>query len=100
MTGKSAGYFTMSHRLLFIREFIIVGTLFIIIILIGCIGCATGGISVNPADNKKAAEMLKELSDRLGVQIVMVTHNPALLESADKVFKVIQNKGVSQIDIQ
>lgn len=39
----------------------------------------------------KASEMLKQVSDKLGLQIIMITHSEALIESADKVFQ-IQNK--------
>lgn len=39
----------------------------------------------------KASEMLKQVSDKLGLQIIMITHSDALIESADKVFQV-QNK--------
>ncbi len=39
----------------------------------------------------KASEMLKQVSDKLGLQIVMITHSDALIESADKVFQ-IQNR--------
>ncbi|MGA1825323.1 MAG: polysaccharide biosynthesis/export family protein [bacterium] len=44
---------------LVIRETSILKAL-LLISLIAFMGCATGGISVNPADNKKAAEILKE----------------------------------------
>lgn len=39
----------------------------------------------------KASEMLKQVSDKLRLQIIMITHSDALIESADKVFQV-QNK--------
>ncbi len=45
----------------------------------------------------KASDMLKEVSNRLGLQIVMVTHADELIESADKVFSVSKKKGVSHI---
>ena len=45
----------------------------------------------------RAAEMLKELSERLGIQVIMVTHNPLLIENADKVFQVKQTNGVSEV---
>lgn len=39
----------------------------------------------------KASEMLKQVSDKLGLQTIMITHSEALIESADKVFQ-IQNR--------
>lgn len=40
----------------------------------------------------KAAEMLKEISEKLGLQIIMVTHSEELIEAADKVFTVRAGK--------
>lgn len=46
----------------------------------------------------RASEMLKMISERLKIQIIMVTHIPELIDSADKVFTVTKNKkGISQI---
>lgn len=36
----------------------------------------------------KAADMLSELSNRLGIQVIMVTHNEELIHNADRVFNV------------
>jgi DNA repair exonuclease SbcCD ATPase subunit len=36
----------------------------------------------------KASEMLKEISERLGLQIIMVTHSEELMDSADRVIRV------------
>ena len=40
----------------------------------------------------KAAEMLKEISEKLGLQIIMVTHSEELIEAADKVFTIRAGK--------
>lgn len=40
----------------------------------------------------KASEMLKQISDKLGLQIIMVTHSDPLIESADKVFQIQQKR--------
>lgn len=40
----------------------------------------------------KAAEMLKEISENLGLQIIMVTHSEELIEAADKVFTIRAGK--------
>ncbi len=45
----------------------------------------------------KASDMLKEVSNRLGLQIIMVTHANELIESADKVFAVSKKKGISKV---
>lgn len=39
-----------------------------------------------------ACEMLAEISHRLGLQIIMITHSPDLIEGADKVFKTSLKK--------
>lgn len=44
-------------------------------------------------------KMLKELSELLKIQIIMVTHEPALIESADKAFRVSQVDGVSSVEV-
>jgi DNA repair exonuclease SbcCD ATPase subunit len=47
----------------------------------------------------KASQLLKELSDKLGLQILMVTHSQDLIEAADKVFEnKIDNNGVSRLE--
>lgn len=47
---------------------------------------------------EKASRMIKELSERLGLQFIIVTHEDTLTEHADRVFRVRQNrKGVSQV---
>ncbi|MFA5432341.1 MAG: hypothetical protein WC319_05645 [Candidatus Paceibacterota bacterium] len=47
----------------------------------------------------KASEMLKQVSSKLGLQIVMITHEDALIESADKVFQIQNKKRRSTIQI-
>ena len=44
-----------------------------------------------------ASQMIKELSDRLGMQFIIVTHEEALTQYADKVFQVSIKDKVSQI---
>ena len=41
---------------------------------------------------KKGAELIKEISEKLGLQIIMVSHSPELIESADKVFQVTKKR--------
>jgi ABC-type glutathione transport system ATPase component len=46
----------------------------------------------------RAANMLKELSDKMDLQFVMVTHSLALAEGADKVIQVRMGKGKSKVE--
>lgn len=45
----------------------------------------------------KAAAMLAEVSQRLGLQIIMVSHSQELIEGADRYFTVEMHKGVSHV---
>lgn len=45
----------------------------------------------------KASMMLKEISDRLGIQFIIVTHEETLTEYADRIFTVNIKKGISKI---
>lgn len=46
---------------------------------------------------EQASMMLKELSDRLGLQFIVITHRTTLTEYADKVFTVTKRKRVSKV---
>ena len=47
---------------------------------------------------ERASQMLKELSERLGLQFIIVTHEDTLTQYADRVFRVRQSKrGISHI---
>jgi DNA repair exonuclease SbcCD ATPase subunit len=47
---------------------------------------------------ERAGMLLKELSDKLGIQIILITHLDALIDAADKTINVKLDKyGVSQI---
>jgi len=47
---------------------------------------------------EKGAEMIKQLSEKLNLQIIMISHIPTQIESADKVFEITQDtKGVSHV---
>ena len=45
----------------------------------------------------KASAMLRELSEKLGMQFLIVTHNEILTEAADKVFRVTMRKDISKV---
>ena len=47
---------------------------------------------------ERAGEILKVLSTKLGLQIILVTHIPELIDVADKVFRIKKNEsGISKI---
>lgn len=45
----------------------------------------------------KAGEMMKQLSKKLDLQFIMVTHNPDMIDAADNVLTVVQEDGVSRL---
>ncbi len=50
---------------------------------------------------ERAGKILKTLSDKLGIQIIMVTHIKELIDCADKVFEVKKNDdGISEIEVK
>jgi len=46
---------------------------------------------------ERASMMIKELSDRLGIQFIIITHETTLTEYADKTFRVRLRDGVSRV---
>lgn len=48
----------------------------------------------------RASALLKELSQRLNLQFIIVTHNDALEECADRIFRIEKVKGVSIVNEQ
>lgn len=44
----------------------------------------------------KCSAMLKDLSDKLGIQIIMASHLPEIISKADKIFRV-DKKGVVEV---
>lgn len=47
---------------------------------------------------EQASQMIKEVSEKLGIQFIIVTHEPLLAEYADKTFKVSINNGISKVE--
>lgn len=45
----------------------------------------------------RAGEMLKQISEKLGLQIIMVTHSEELADAADQIFRVSMRKGISDV---
>lgn len=48
---------------------------------------------LNRSRHSSASEMLREVSEKLGLQIIMVSHSEELIEGADRVFRVGKGKG-------
>jgi ABC-type sugar transport system ATPase subunit len=46
---------------------------------------------------EKASAMIKEISEKLGIQFIIVTHNEVLASYADRTFEVTIKKGVSHV---
>ena len=46
---------------------------------------------------ERGSAMIKEISQRLGVQFIIVTHSDVLASSADKVFRTTIKKGITSI---
>ena len=46
---------------------------------------------------EKAGGMLHEISSRLGIQMIIVTHEEELISCGDKIFSVRQTKGISKM---
>jgi len=47
-----------------------------------------------------AGIMLKEISKKLGIQIIMISHSENLISVADKVFRVKKENGVSCVNVE
>lgn len=47
---------------------------------------------------EKASMMIKQLSEKLGLQFIIITHEPTLATYADKEFKVSIRKGISFVN--
>lgn len=45
----------------------------------------------------RASSMIKEISDKLGIQFIIVSHDPELADFADKIFEVSIKNGISKI---
>jgi DNA repair exonuclease SbcCD ATPase subunit len=52
---------------------------------------------VSEAYQEKASQMIKEVSQRLGVQFIIITHNSVLASYADRTFESTIKKGITKI---
>ena len=46
----------------------------------------------------RGAKMIKMLSQKLNIQIIMVSHSDKLIKSADRIFEVININGISKVE--
>lgn len=49
---------------------------------------------------ERASQMIKEISEKLGIQFIIITHESTLAMDADKVFEITKRKGVSKVTEQ
>lgn len=54
--------------------------------------------NLDKSKHEKASKMLKEISIRLGIQFIIVTHEQALTEAADRVFEVTKKRKISKVN--
>lgn len=47
----------------------------------------------------KASQMIKEVGDKLGLQFIIITHEPKLAAYADRMFEVRIKKGISNVAV-
>jgi DNA repair exonuclease SbcCD ATPase subunit len=52
---------------------------------------------LSPDLQPKASDMLQELSQKLGLQFIIVTHEEELTQQVDKVFEVLKKGGVTNV---
>jgi len=52
---------------------------------------------VSEAYQEKASQMIKEVSQRLGLQFIIITHNSVLASYADRTFESVIKKGITKI---
>ena len=46
---------------------------------------------------EQASQMIKEVSEKLGIQFIIITHEPILASYADKVFETKIKKGITEV---
>jgi len=49
---------------------------------------------------RQASQMLSEISHNVGVQLIIITHEPELAEIADRSWKVKRVKGKSEVELR
>ena len=47
---------------------------------------------------RRGAALIKELSEKLGIQIIQVSHDPDLIDNSDHIIKVKMKRGVSEVE--
>jgi DNA repair exonuclease SbcCD ATPase subunit len=54
---------------------------------------------VSPDLQHKCSEMIREISQRMGLQVIMISHAENIIDSADKVFEVVKVGEISEVKI-
>jgi DNA repair exonuclease SbcCD ATPase subunit len=47
----------------------------------------------------KVSEMIKMLSTELGIQMIIVSHIPEMVDAADRIINVTKENGISKVTI-
>lgn len=55
--------------------------------------------NLSPDRQNLASQMVKEISKRLGLQIIMISHAEGIIDSADKIFEVSKQGDISHVSI-
>lgn len=55
--------------------------------------------SVDVETARRSSRFLRMLAERLGINVLMVTHRPELAEDATEVYRVTQEKGSTKVDL-
>lgn len=52
---------------------------------------------LDKSKHNKASQIIKEISKKLGIQFIIITHEEKLAEAADRIFKVTKKRKVSSV---
>lgn len=53
--------------------------------------------NISVSYRERASAMIKQVSDKLGIQFIIITHEPTLAAEADQVFEVKQRNRITQV---
>lgn len=48
----------------------------------------------------KVSALLKDVSEKLGIQFIVVTHDSSIIDVADRVFKVVKTNEISEVTVK
>lgn len=55
---------------------------------------------VSVKDQEKVAEFIKLLCDKLGLQLILISHSDVITKQASKVFEVTKENGISKVEVK